>query len=313
MATKKRPRKGPFFTLICAALALVFGLGYPALHTKSPAPAADTTYSDTAAESVFSGSAAASAESVSSGSEASAPTESVSSGSEASAATESVSLGSEAASPVPPSELPASDETPDTLLPGSLPAYSGMPYIAVRGNTPAFSEEEKALAASEPGGVCESYSELDDLGRCGPAFACVGIDLMPTEERDSIGNVRPTGWHTIKYDHISGKYLYNRCHLIGYQLSGENANEQNLITGTRYLNVEGMLPFENEIADYVLFTEHHVLYRVTPVFEGDNLVASGVLLEAESVEDDEISFCVYCYNVQPGVTIDYQTGESRAE
>ena len=188
-----------------------------------------------------------------------------------------------------------------------------MPYIAVRGNTPAFSEEEKALAASEPGGVCESYSELDDLGRCGPAFACVGIDLMPTEERDSIGNVRPTGWHTIKYDHISGKYLYNRCHLIGYQLSGENANEQNLITGTRYLNVEGMLPFENEIADYVLFTEHHVLYRVTPVFEGDNLVASGVLLEAESVEDDEISFCVYCYNVQPGVIIDYQTGESRAE
>ena len=177
----------------------------------------------------------------------------------------------------------------------------------VNGNVPYFSEEELTTQSFE------SYSGLDDLGRCGAAYACVGLDLMPTEERGSIGNVRPTGWHTVKYnDIIDGNYLYNRCHLIGYLLSGENANERNLITGTRYLNVQGMLPYENRIADYVTESGNHVLYRVTPVFEGENLLASGVLMEARSVEDggEAISFCVYAYNVQPGIAIDYATGES---
>ena len=161
----------------------------------------------------------------------------------------------------------------------------------------------------------EVYSPLDALGRCGAASACVGVDLMPTEERGSIGQVKPTGWQTVKYDCVDGKYLYNRCHLIGYQLSGENANKQNLITGTRYLNVEGMLPFENLVADYVKETENHVLYRVCPVYDGGNLVASGVTMEAKSVEDDGegVSFFVYVYNVQPGVEIDYATGESWLE
>ena len=152
------------------------------------------------------------------------------------------------------------------------------------------------------------------MGRCGVAYASVGKDLMPTEERGSIGQVKPSGWHTIKYDNVDGKYLYNRCHLIGYQLTAENANEKNLITGTGYLNVQGMLPFENMAADYVKETGNHVLYRVTPVFEGSNLVASGVLMEAESVEDkgEGILYCVYVYNVQPGININYATGDSSA-
>lgn len=161
----------------------------------------------------------------------------------------------------------------------------------------------------------EVYSPLDALGRCGAASACVGVDLMPTEERGSIGQVKPSGWQTVKYDCVDGKYLYNRCHLIGYQLAGENANKQNLITGTRYMNVEGMLPFENMVDSYVEETENHVLYRVTPVFEGENLVASGVQIEAFSVEDEGEGLCfnVYIYNVQPGVVIDYATGESWEE
>ena len=158
----------------------------------------------------------------------------------------------------------------------------------------------------------EYYSDLDELGRCGTAYSSVGTDLMPTEKRGSISKVKPSGWQVSKYDFVDGKYLYNRCHLIGYQLTAENANEKNLITGTRYLNVDGMLPFENLVADYVKETENHVLYRVTPVFEGNNLVASGVLMEAESVEDagDGVEYCVYVYNVQPGVEIDYATGEN---
>lgn len=158
----------------------------------------------------------------------------------------------------------------------------------------------------------EKYSELDNLGRCSVAYACVGKDIMPTEKRGAIGSVKPSGWHTVKYDCVDGKYLYNRCHLIGYQLTGENANNKNLITGTRYLNVEGMLPFENMVADYVKETDNHVLYRVTPIFKGENLLASGVQMEAKSVEDngDGISFNVYCYNVQPDIVIDYKTGES---
>lgn len=190
--------------------------------------------------------------------------------------------------------------------PSSVPAYSGSPYCTVNKNVPFFSRSDYTTASFE------YYSDPDSLGRCGTAYASVGIDLMPTEERGAIGQIRPSGWHTVKYDCVDGKYLYNRCHLIGYQLSGENANEKNLITGTRYLNVDGMLPFENMIADYVKETRNHVLYRVTPVFEGRNLLASGVLLEALSMEDqgDGICFNVYCYNVQPGVMIDYADGSS---
>ena len=153
---------------------------------------------------------------------------------------------------------------------------------------------------------------MDALGRCGVAYANVCLETMPTEKRGSISEVKPTGWHSVKYDNVDGKSLYNRCHLIGYQLTAENANQQNLITGTRYLNVDGMLPFENMVADYVKETDNHVLYRVTPIFTGDNLVADGVLMEGYSVEDegDGICFCVYAYNVQPGITIDYATGDS---
>lgn len=187
-----------------------------------------------------------------------------------------------------------------------IPAYSGSPYVVVHENIPQFLESDLTTASYE------YYSDLDELGRCGAAYACIGQDLMPTEERGNIGAVKPTGWHTIKYDVVDGKYLYNRCHLIGYQLSGENANKQNLITGTRYMNVEGMLPFENLVADYVQETGNHVMYRVTPIFEGENLLASGVQIEAQSVEDggEGVLFNVYCYNVQPDITIDYASGES---
>lgn len=187
-----------------------------------------------------------------------------------------------------------------------VPAYSGEPYVVVNNNNPFFKDSDLTTEAFE------KYSDLDSLGRCGAAYANVCQEIMPTEKRGAIGMVKPTGWQTVKYDWVDGKYLYNRCHLIGYQLSGENANEKNLITGTRYLNVDVMLPFENLVADYVHETDHHVLYRVTPVFENSNLVASGVLMEAQSVEDDDVLFCVYCYNVQPKVTIDYATGESHA-
>ena len=187
-----------------------------------------------------------------------------------------------------------------------ISAYSGEPYVVLNNNVPEFTDRDLVTDSYE------SYSELDALNRCGVVMACVGQDIMPTEERGSIGQVKPTGWQTVKYDCVDGKYLYNRCHLIGFQLTGENANERNLITGTRYLNVEGMLPFENMVADYVTETGNHVLYRVTPIFEGNNLVASGVQMEAQSVEDEGegIQFNVYCYNVQPGVEIDYTTGDS---
>ena len=188
----------------------------------------------------------------------------------------------------------------------SIPPYSGTPYVDVNNNIPYFTSSDLTTTAFE------NYSSLDNLGRCGVAYANICKEIMPTEERGKIGQVKPTGWHTVKYDNVDGKYLYNRCHLIGYQLSGENANEKNLITGTRYMNVDGMLPFENMTADYVKETENHVLYRVTPVFEGNNLVAAGVLMEAESVEDkgEGVEFCVFVYNAQPGVTIDYATGDS---
>ena len=190
-----------------------------------------------------------------------------------------------------------------------IPAYSGTPYTEVNGNQPYFTEEELTTQSFE------TYSELDSLGRCGVAYANVGQDLMPTELRGEIGAVKPTGWHLVKYDNVDGKYLYNRCHLIAYMLAAENANPQNLITGTRYLNVQGMLPFETKVCDYVKNTGNHVLYRVTPSFDGDNLLADGVLMEAYSVEDagEGISFCVFAYNVQPGIGIDYATGDNWAE
>ena len=185
-----------------------------------------------------------------------------------------------------------------------IPDVSPDAYVVVNDNVPEFTEEDITSKAYE------FYSELDSLNRCGYAMACVGRELMPTEERGSIGQVKPSGWHTVKYDFVDGKYLYNRCHLIGFQLTGENANEKNLITGTRYMNVEGMLPFEDLVADYVRSTGNHVLYRVTPVFDGENLVARGVQMEGWSVEDegDGVCFNVYAYNAQPGVTIDYATG-----
>lgn len=187
-----------------------------------------------------------------------------------------------------------------------IPEYSNSAYIKIDNNIPSFKDSEMTTKSFE------KYSELDNLGRCSVAYACVGKDIMPAEKRGTIGSVKPSGWHTVKYDCIDGKYLYNRCHLIGYQLTGENANIKNLITGTRYLNVEGMLPFENMVADYVKETDNHVLYRVTPIFERDNLLVSGVQMEAKSVEDNGvgISFNVYCYNVQPDIVIDYKTGES---
>ncbi len=188
-----------------------------------------------------------------------------------------------------------------------IPPFSGKAHVVIDDNEPSFTKADLVTTAYE------LYAPLDDLGRCGVATACVGRECMPTEERGDIGQIKPSGWHTVKYDSVQGKYLYNRCHLIGYQLTGENANERNLITGTRYLNIEGMLPFENMIADYVKETNNHVLYRVTPIFDGENLVARGVQMEAKSVEDDGEGVCfnVYAYNSQPGIVIDYATGESR--
>lgn len=202
---------------------------------------------------------------------------------------------------------PQKQTSDNTCTPANYPAYSGEDYVVLNNNVPTFTSDEITTQSYE------FYSELDDLGRCGYAMACVGQDIMPTEKRGSIGMIKPSGWHTVRYDDlISDKYLYNRCHLIGYQLTGENANKKNLITGTRYFNVTGMLPFEDEVADYVHETGNHVLYRVTPDFEGENLVAYGVQMEAYSVEDNGQSVCynVFVYNIQPGITLDYATGDS---
>lgn len=212
-----------------------------------------------------------------------------------------------------PAQAPPVSNTAITAAPqaehfeyAAVPAYAGEPYAVVNGNQPFFTEEDMAPIQEE------SYADLDDLGRCGAAMALVSPRTMPTEERGSIGMVRPSGWQTVRYSFVDGQYLYNRCHLIGYQLTAENANTQNLITGTRYLNTEGMLPFENQVADYVEETGRPVLYRVTPVFIGEELVARGVLMEALSTEDNGagVRFCVFCYNVQPGVAIDYADGSS---
>lgn len=189
----------------------------------------------------------------------------------------------------------------------NIPPYNGKDYVILNDNVPNFDEEYKNMES-----MFEVYGELDRLGRCTGAFAKVGPETMPTEERKSIGMIKPSGWHMVKYDIVSGKYLYNRCHLIGYQLTGENANENNLITCTRQTNTGAMLDFENEVADYVKETGNHVLYRSTPIFDGDNLVASGIVLEAYSIEDDGkgIEFNVFLYNVQDRIEIDYKTGDS---
>lgn len=189
----------------------------------------------------------------------------------------------------------------------NIPEYTDKEYIIINNNEPYFTEEDYTLKSFE------KYSDLDLLGRCGVAYANVGIDTMPTIERGSIGMIKPTGWHTIKYDIVNGKYLYNRCHLIGYQLTGENDNEKNLITCTRQMNIGTMLEYENKVVDYVKKTNNHVLYRVTPVFKDSNLLATGVEIEAYSVEDngEEIKFNVFIYNVQEGIEIDYTTGDSK--
>lgn len=214
----------------------------------------------------------------------------------------------EAQQVVSATDVPAGEGTSAFSL-REIPVYSGTPYTEVNGNQPYFTEEELTTQSFE------TYSELDSLGRCGVAYANVGQDLMPTEPRGEIGAVKPSGWHLVKYDNVDGKYLYNRCHLIAYMLAAENANPLNLITGTRYLNVQGMLPFETKVCDYIKNTGNHVLYRVTPIFDGDNLLADGVLMEAYSVEDagEGICFCVFAYNVQPGIGIDYATGDNWAE
>ena len=199
------------------------------------------------------------------------------------------------------------DKLPISL--DSIPEYSGSAYVEINNNQPFFTDDDLTATSFE------KYSDLDSLKRCGVAYASIGIDIMPTEPRGSIGSIKPTAWQSVKYDFIDGKYLYNRCHLIAFQLAGENANEKNLITGTRYMNTVGMIPFENMVADYVKDTENHVLYRVTPIFKENNLLASGVLIEAKSVEDrgEGICFCVYVYNVQPGVIIDYSNGNNKEE
>ena len=204
-----------------------------------------------------------------------------------------------------PQERPQQDAVTITI--DEVPVYSGDPYVVINDNEPSFSSEELESDSFE------SYGELDDLGRCTIAFANLSSELMPQGERGSIGQVKPSGWQTVRYDSVDGKYLYNRCHLIGWQLSGENANERNLITGTRYMNTEGMLPFENMVADYIKETDGHVLYRVTPIFVEDELVARGVQMEAYSIEDAGASICfnVFVYNMQPGIEIDYSDGSSR--
>ena len=198
-----------------------------------------------------------------------------------------------------------SNNTSDVL---SIPSYDNEPYKEVNNNKPTFTDSEKKLTEKE------DYSDLDSLGRVGVAFALVSKSTMPTTKRGSIGMIKPAGWHTVKYDFVDGKYLYNRCHLIAHQLTGQNANPKNLMTCTRSMNVDGMLPFENKVANYIKETNNHVLYRVTPVFDGDNLVANGAYMEAYSIEDKgKLSFNVYVYNVQKGVAIDYKTGESKLE
>lgn len=217
---------------------------------------------------------------------------------------------------IEPTVLPQDDgaseiykKVPDKI---SIPEYKGNDFVKLNGNNPTFSDELKEYAKNNS---FEYYAELDEMGRCGLTIANIGKEIMPTEPRGEIGMIKPSGWNQRKYDFVDGKYLYNRCHLIGYQLAGENANEKNLITGTRYFNTEIMLPFENLVADYVKETGNHVLYRVVPIFDGDNLLATGITMEGWSVEDngEGICFNVFCFNIEPGVVINYANGSNHAE
>ena len=197
-----------------------------------------------------------------------------------------------------------SADSEDLFTLDMVPPYSGKAYADINGDVPFFTEEEMTSEAFH------EYWPLDDLGRCTGAYACVGPETLPKQKRGDISMVKPTGWNTNRYEDIDGEMLFNRCHLIGHLLTGQDANERNLVTGTRYMNVEGMLPFEESVVMYVEGTGHHVMYRVRPYFDGDDLVCSGVLMEAKSVEDPRVQFCAFCYNVQPGITIDYATGEN---
>lgn len=187
----------------------------------------------------------------------------------------------------------------------NIPLYDGKDYVVINGNEPIFDDKEFDKSFTK-------FSDLDSLGRCGEAYGYLGYDLMPTLPRESIGSVKPSGWQYSKYDFIENKYLYNRCHLIAFQLTGENANEKNLITCTRYMNSVSMLEFENKVANYIRKTHNHVLYRVTPIFDNDNLVASGVQMEAYSVEDNGkgVKYNIFVYNIQPNIEIDYKTGKN---
>lgn len=201
-----------------------------------------------------------------------------------------------------------STNTSNTFDYNTIPEYNNTPYIEINNNKPYFNNTDMTTV------FYEHYSELDNLGRTGVAMACLGPETLPTEKRGPIGMIKPAGWHTVKYpNQIKDLYLYNRCHLIAFELSGENANEKNLTTGTRYLNISGMLPFENKTRKYIDDTHNHVIYRVTPVFINNELVCRGILLEAKSVEDDNLEFCVFCYNVQPEIIIDYSTGDSHVK
>ena len=206
-------------------------------------------------------------------------------------------------------DRPPLNENAETITIDTIPKFNGSPYVVLYDNIPHFNESDRTTE------TFEAYGPLDYLGRCTVAYSNISSELMPTGERQSISHIKPTGWQSVEYDGIDGKHLYNRCHLIGRQLTGEEDNEQNLITGTRSFNVDGMLPFEDMVADYILETDNHVLYRVTPIYDGNDLVAKGVQMEGESVEDNAegIKFNVFIYNNQLGISIDYATGESQID
>lgn len=300
--------------IIAVVFIIAFCLGMGQMESTTPSDGSDPVLesSSIVADETTDESTSTSEVATEENSESEAPTETKTPVEESTATTEESTAATEESTveTTVPTEEPKQPELSDPTSNGfdlsTVPAYSGSAYVVVNNNNPYFTEADYTTTSFE------YYSDFDSLGRCGVVYASIGKDLMPTEERGSIGQVKPTGWQTVKYDIVDGKYLYNRCHLIGYQLSGENANTKNLITGTRYLNIEGMLPFENMVADYVQETNNHVMYRVTPIFEGNNLLATGVLMEAYSVEDggDGICFNVFCYNAQPGISIDYSNGSS---
>ena len=313
MNTPKRQFPWKILFLSLAAVIAVGWIWYAAIRSAKNTPVPGQSISS---DSGNSGADSANSEnSTQADSEIAASHDGSSSAGNDSAPDASSSSDSSSASESKPSSEPEPvPEEAAALLPSGIridlsqiPPYGGEPNYELNRNIPFFTEEDFTAESFE------TYGELDELGRCTYAFACVGTDLMPTEKRERISEIRPSGWQITKYDGIDGNFLYNRCHLIAYGLTAENANERNLITGTRYMNTAGMNDLENETISYIRRTNNHVLYRVTPVFEGDNLVASGVIMEAQSVEKKNFHFCVYAYNVQPGITIDYKTGESKGK